>query len=916
MIDPVGTGGRIAAALVFACALIAAPAAAFGANPSNPHDPCAQGTKNICGTTGVGYYKTYKYGTRWFGDFKDAIPGTVHTYCIDLRFWYPGTSYKYKEQPSGSLSNKAGEAISFLNQQRIAYAIWQYGRTNDPDQAAAVMLYVHGQMGDARPGEVSPDVLGGDVPALYDRISKDASRFHGPYSVEVSIPKVLRVGTAVTATVRILAVGGAALPNQPLTVLSQGLSGAPTQTKTDANGVARLTVTPTGGPVKLTASAGGLPSTLPVVYAPTAGAAAANGQRLVLPSAQTVASSETGTASKTQLRVSSTATPTALLVGQKTQDKVTISNSSGSWSGTVQTKIYGPARTAASITCSGAPAAQTTFTAKGNGTFTTPALTVSKPGWYVYVEVVPGNAGNTGVITPCSTPSERFRVDTQPKVVTTVSSQSVLPGAQITDTVKVSGLAGETATVQASLYGPFGTRALIQCTGTAAWTGTISAAADGTYTTPPFTVTVPGYYTYRESIAASGFVRATQTACADTAETTIVTGKPKVTTQVSTQQAAPGASITDKVLVTGLGSLQAQINVDLWGPFATRGAIRCSGTPYWRGVVVARGDGTYTTAPVKLRGGGYYTYHESIVDTPAYGGFSGVCGETTETTISHAAPIVATQVTTEVAKPGGSISDRVRVSGLGTTPRKIEVTLYGPFATRAGVGCRGTPAGETSVTAKGDGVVTTPGIKISKAGFYVFHEHLVGSAFVKDVVTSCTDQSEVSLAAPLIITGRGDVTREVRARVRTAALAPTHVKISSVGIDTTSSAVAIDTAQGILGVSPNIHHTGWWVDGAQPGDKTGAVLIAGHVDSATAGAGAFFHLKDAKPGDKVQVSTAGGRTFTYKVTSVKTYLKADLPTNVWSRRGPARLVLVTCGGPFDQKTRHYRDNIVLTAAPA
>ena len=57
--------------------------------------------------------------------------------------------------------------------------------------------------------------------------------------------------------------------------------------------------------------------------------------------------------------------------------------------------------------------------------------------------------------------SERFRVDTQPAVVTTVSSQSVLPGTTITDTVKVTGLNGESATVTAGLYGPFPTRAAI-----------------------------------------------------------------------------------------------------------------------------------------------------------------------------------------------------------------------------------------------------------------------------------------------------------------------------------------------------------------------------------------------------------------------------------------------------------------------
>jgi hypothetical protein len=103
--------------------LITAPAA-LAAVPSTPKDPCVSGTKNVCGTTGSGYYRTYKYGTRWFGDFKDAIPGSTHTYCIDLRFWYPGAQYKYKEDTSGTLTNKAGGAVPVSGMQRIAYAVW------------------------------------------------------------------------------------------------------------------------------------------------------------------------------------------------------------------------------------------------------------------------------------------------------------------------------------------------------------------------------------------------------------------------------------------------------------------------------------------------------------------------------------------------------------------------------------------------------------------------------------------------------------------------------------------------------------------------------------------------------------------------------------------------------------------------
>ena len=101
-------------------------------------------------------------------------------------------------------------------------------------------------------------------------------------------------------------------------------------------------------------------------------------------------------------------------------------------------------------------------------------------------------------------------METQPEVVTTVSSQSVCPGTQITDTVKVTGLNGESATVTAALYGPFATRAAIKCTGTAVVDGDDRRSRRRHVRDAAVHRQTPGYYTYHESIAASGFVRATR----------------------------------------------------------------------------------------------------------------------------------------------------------------------------------------------------------------------------------------------------------------------------------------------------------------------------------------------------------------------------------------------------------------------
>jgi hypothetical protein len=183
------------------------------------------------------------------------------------------------------------------------------------------------------------------------------------------------------------------------------------------------------------------------------------------------------------------------------------------------------------------------------------------------------------------------------------------------------------------------------------------------------------------------------------------------------------------------------------------------------------------------------------------------------------------------------------------------------------------------------------------------------------LTTACALEAETVLAAPRVVTGRGERSRLVTAAAP-AAGTPARVRLRALGIDARVVPVGIDLAQGTLGVPPALKKLGWWRDGALPGAASGSILVAGHLDSSSGALGAFFWLRRAKPGDRVEVETAGGRTYVYRVVSVGKYRKGALPANVWSRRGPARLVLVTCGGPFDRKLRHYRDNLVVTAVPA
>ena len=242
-----GAGGRLFGMVLAVVVLLffAGAPPAHAAEPPNPNDPCVSGTRNVCGTTGVGFYKTYRYGTRWFGDFRGVVPGEFHQYCIDLRFWYPGPDYAYREVSATGLRNRDGEAVPVSNLQKMAFAIWTYGRTTDANTSAAVMLYVHSLMGDARPGEVDPRAIGPAVTALYAQIAAQAARYHGPYRVDVTLPGAIEAGKTGTATIRVVSGAGAPLPNLDLSLSTTGAD-VPATVRTNASGVATVELRATG----------------------------------------------------------------------------------------------------------------------------------------------------------------------------------------------------------------------------------------------------------------------------------------------------------------------------------------------------------------------------------------------------------------------------------------------------------------------------------------------------------------------------------------------------------------------------------------------------------------------------------------------------------------------------------------------
>lgn len=145
-------------------------------------------------------------------------------------------------------------------------------------------------------------------------------------------------------------------------------------------------------------------------------------------------------------------------------------------------------------------------------------------------------------------------------------------------------------------------------------------------------------------------------------------------------------------------------------------------------------------------------------------------------------------------------------------------------------------------------------------------------------------------------------------------LAPMRVLIPSLGV--TAPLVREPVFDHHLSIPPDVHHVGIFSGGARVSGSVGTVLLAGHVNWVGQGDGAFYPLSRAIKGTSVLVSPRVGKTTVWSVTEVEVLSQSALPQTVFSPSGPRRLVMVTCGGPYDSATHTYDDNVIVTAAPA
>lgn len=185
------------------------------------------------------------------------------------------------------------------------------------------------------------------------------------------------------------------------------------------------------------------------------------------------------------------------------------------------------------------------------------------------------------------------------------------------------------------------------------------------------------------------------------------------------------------------------------------------------------------------------------------------------------------------------------------------------------------------------------------------------------LVTSSNRSAPATAAAPTVDDGRVPTAPAPTAGPATTSslgIVPVSVAIPTLHVRAAVTPVGVSSG-GVLGVPADPLVIGWWSGGPRPGAAAGTAVLAGHVNYDGV-EGAFAHLWSVEPGDAVVVTGAGGVTESFTVTGARSYAKTGLPAAaVFDQAVSGRLVLVTCGGPFDAATGHYLDNVVVYAVP-
>ncbi len=391
-------------------------------------------------------------------------------------------------------------------------------------------------------------------------------------------------------------------------------------------------------------------------------------------------------------------------------------------------------------------------------------------------------------------------------------------------------------------------------------------------------------------------------------------GRRSCARRSASQQTRPGATITDRVAVTGIGVLSVPVRGPALG--SVRDARRDRVHGHARSGRARSRDRRRHVHDRAGAGRAGRLLHLPGVDRCEPGdhrGHDDLC-----------------RGRRDDVRPGGADRDDARVAArsaprlvaLRSHPRdrprphagqRSIVELFGPFGSRAAIRCSGDAAtGAGACTRTATASSGRRRVRCRRVGLYTFRERIAAA----DLATRDRVRARGGDGAGV---GRD---RHRTRRPRPASPSPRERRRRDadracgsrpLGIDAPIAAVAIDIARRRCSAARRGHPPHGLVarrDGAGRDAGRGADRRprrqreggARRVLPAPRGAPRRRGSRSPTARPDVRLSRRLGSHATERPTC---------PASVYTRNGPARLVLVTCGGPFEPPPGHYRDNVVV-----
>jgi sugar lactone lactonase YvrE len=236
-----------------------------------------------------------------------------------------------------------------------------------------------------------------------------------------------------------------------------------------------------------------------------------------------------------------------VVIGGSISDTATLTGGSHP-TGTVTFNVYGPNDSS----CSSTAAFTSTNSVDANGHASSNNFTPTAQGTYRFTATYNGDSNNNSVSTNCGDEGESVVVSKASPSIRTTASGTITLGGSISDTATLTNGSHPSGNVTFTLFSPNNST----CSGTPAFTSTVSVNAGGSATSGSFTPSTAGTYRFIASYAGNSNNNAIAGHCGDSGESVVVNPKP-----TPTPTPTPRPTVTPTPTPTGTPGNKPEANV-------------------------------------------------------------------------------------------------------------------------------------------------------------------------------------------------------------------------------------------------------------------------------------------------------------------------------------------------------------------